>query len=145
MEFYAKPFNELTTTQLYEILRSRAQIFMLEQRIVCQDMDRVDYDSYHLFLEENKEVVAYMRAFYSPTLPQTVCLGRVLSVQHGVGIGKTLMKKGLAFIRENMPCERILIHSQQHAVGFYEKFGFVATSEPFLEEGVWHVEMELTY
>lgn len=145
MNFYAKAFNELTTTQLYEILRSRSQIFMLEQRIVCQDMDRTDYVCQHLFLEENNEVIAYMRAFYSPHLPNTVCLGRVLSLHHGQGLGTLLMEKGLSFVRENMPCTQILIHSQQHAVGFYKKFGFAPTSEPFLEENVWHVEMTLTY
>ncbi len=145
MKFTAKRFNELSTTQLYEILRSRSQIFMLEQHIICQDMDRVDYDSYHLFLENDGEVVAYLRAFYLESEPNTVCIGRVLSLHHGQGLGALLMKKGLTFIRENMRCSRISLHSQQHAMGFYEKFGFEPISEPFLEEGVWHVEMELTY
>ena len=145
MEFIAKSFDELTLSQLYEILRSRSQIFMLEQNILCQDMDRVDYDSYHLFLENEGEVVAYLRAFCLKNEPDTVCIGRVLSLQHRQGLGSELMKQSLDFIKQNMVCSRIRLHSQQHAVGFYEKFGFVATSEPFLEEGIWHVKMELTY
>ncbi len=145
MEFMAKPFDELTLSQLYEILRSRSQIFMLEQNILCQDMDRVDYDSYHLFLENEGEVIAYLRAFYLKNEPDTVCIGRVLSLHHRQGFGSELMKQSLDFIKQNMVCSRVQLHSQQHAVGFYEKFGFVATSKPFLEEGVWHVKMELTY
>ena len=145
MEFVAKPFDELTLSQLYEILRSRSQIFMLEQNILCQDMDRVDYDSYHLFLENEGEVIAYLRAFYLKSEPDTVCIGRVLSLHHRQGLGSELMKQSLDFIKQNMVCSRVQLHSQQHAVGFYEKFGFSATSEPFLEEGVWHVKMELTY
>ena len=98
MEFVAKPFDELTLSQLYEILRSRSQIFMLEQNILCQDMDRVDYDSYHLFLENEGEVIAYLRAFYLKSEPDTVCIGRVLSLHHRQGLGSELMKQSLDFI-----------------------------------------------
>ncbi len=145
MEFIAKAFQELTLSQLYEILRARSQIFMLEQHIICQDMDRVDYDSYHLFLENDGKVVAYLRAFYPENEPDTVCIGRVLSLHHKQGLGTELMKQSLDFIKQNMPCSCVRLHSQQHAVGFYEKFGFVPVSEPFLEEGILHVEMALNF
>ncbi len=145
MEFIAKSFDEMTLVQLYEILRARSQIFMLEQDILCQDMDRVDYDSYHLFLENDGEVVAYLRAFYPENEPNTVCIGRVLSLQHRQGLGTKLMRQSLDFIKQNMTCSLVRLHSQQHAMGFYEKFGFVPTSEPFLEEGIPHVEMALNF
>lgn len=41
MEFFAKTFDELTTKELYEILKSRSQIFTIEQNIHCQDMDDI--------------------------------------------------------------------------------------------------------
>jgi ElaA protein len=45
MNFVAKEFDELTTKELYEILKARAKVFIVEQGIQCQDMDDVDYRS----------------------------------------------------------------------------------------------------
>ena len=140
MVFQSLTFNELTPRQVYEILRARCAVFMVEQRIVCQDMDRVDYQSRHLFLEKDGAVIAYLRAYYIE--PETVQLGRVLTLQHGLGQGRLLMERSLAAIAQAMPCRRLTLHSQTHAVGFYEKFGFRVVSEEFMEEGVPHVTME---
>lgn len=142
-KFCAKPFEELSAAQVYEILKSRAEIFMLEQNIRCLDMDDVDYRSVHCFLEENSRVVAYLRAFYSDEDRNTVQLGRVLSLNHGAGLGTELMEKSLEYIKCHMPCRELTLHSQAYVSGFYEKFGFNAVSEPFLEEGIWHVSMTL--
>lgn len=140
-EFAAKPFGELSGTQVYEILKSRAEIFMLEQNIRCLDMDDVDYKSIHCFLTENGRVVAYLRAFYDDA--DVVRIGRVLSLYHNAGLGTELMQKSLAYIKENMKCNTISLHSQAYVCGFYEKFGFKAVSETFYEEGIAHIEMEL--
>ena len=61
MDFIVKKFNELTAGELYEILKARSAVFLLEQNIVCQDMDDVDYDSYHFFICDDKKVMAYLR------------------------------------------------------------------------------------
>ena len=74
MEFRAKYFEELSLAQLYEILKSRMEVFMLEQRIFCLDMDNVDYRSRHCFLEENGRVVGYLRAFYQEDDPTVIHL-----------------------------------------------------------------------
>lgn len=143
MEFRAKYFEELSLAQLYEILKSRMEVFMLEQRIFCLDMDNVDYRSRHCFLEDGGRVVGYLRAFYQADDPGIVHMGRVLTLHHGKGLGRALMERSLADIRENMPGRIIRLDSQKHAVGFYEKFGFRAVSGEFLEEGIPHVTMEL--
>ncbi len=140
MEFKSLTFEQLTPTQVYELLRSRCEVFMLEQRIICQDMDGVDYQSRHCFLEEDGRVVAYLRAFY--TDPETVQIGRVLTLRHGLGHGRLLLEQSLRDLRAAMPCKRFRLHSQTHAIGFYEKFGFQVISEEFMEEGVPHVTME---
>ena len=142
MKFIAKTFDGLTTTELYEILKARAEIFLLEQQIVCQDMDDIDYQSLHCFLQERDLVVGYLRVFYSEEKPDTVKIGRVLTRQHGKGVGRLLMEESLRAIKENMPCKHLCIHAQTQAAGFYEKLGFQVTSEVFLEEGIPHVEME---
>lgn len=143
MEFHAKFFEELNLSQLYEILKSRMEVFMLEQRIFCLDMDNVDYRSRHFLLEDGNRVVGYLRAFYQEDDPGIVHMGRVLTLHHGKGLGRALMERSLADIRENMPCRAVRLDSQKHAVGFYEKFGFYAISGEFLEEGIPHVTMEM--
>ena len=71
MEFQARYFEELSLSQLYEILKSRMEVFMLEQQIHCLDMDDVDYRSRHCFLEDGGRVVAYLRAFYQADDPDS--------------------------------------------------------------------------
>ncbi len=141
--FYAKSFEELTGGQVYEILKSRSEIFMLEQCIHCLDMDDVDYRSIHFFIEENGRVIAYLRAFYDEDDRKTVRIGRVLSLHHRKGLGSELMAQSLSYIKENMQPDVIAVHSQEYICCFYEKFGFKKVSDPFLEEGVPHVSMEL--
>ncbi len=143
MEFSAKYFEELSLSQLYEILKSRMEVFMLEQEIHCLDMDDVDYRSRHCFLEEGGRVVGYLRAFYQEADPSVVHLGRVLTLRHGQGLGRKLMERSLEDIRKNLPCRAIRLDSQKHAVGFYEKYGFCVVSGEFFEEGIPHVTMEL--
>lgn len=140
MEFKSKFFDQLTTRELYEIVRARTTIFLLEQRIICQDFDGVDYDALHCFLEEDGQVKAYMRAYR--TEDGHVKIGRVLSIVHGQGLGSSLMKLALPEIKRTFNCDVIVINAQKHALGFYEKIGFVVTSEEFLEEGIPHVAME---
>ncbi len=143
MNLIVKRFHELTTTELYEILKARAQIFIMEQSILYQDMDNIDYQSYHCFFMEEDKVVAYLRAFYQDDAKTVVQIGRVLTIKHGNGFGKSLMEQSLKLILEKMPCKKISMDAQKHAIGFYEKFGFQVVSHEFLEEGVVHVVMEL--
>ena len=143
MNLKAKMFNELTTTELYEIIKSRTEIFLLEQKIICQDLDDIDYESLHLFFEENKRIVAYLRAYYINGEKTEVKIGRVLTLNHGSGVGRKLMEESLVKIKEVFSCEKICINAQKHAVGFYEKFGFKVTSDEFSEEGIPHIAMEL--
>ena len=145
MTFVAKLFSELSAAELYEILKARSEIFLLEQGMHYQDMDDTDYRSLHCFLWENDTVVAYLRAFCPEKSQSTVRVGRVLTRCHGMGHGRELMEKSIIAIKEKMPCETVSLHSQSHAKGFYEKLGFLPTSAEFLEAGVRHVAMEKKY
>lgn len=143
MELISKSFNELNTEELYEILKSRAEIFVIEQNINYLDMDDVDYDSLHCFFMENHRIIAYLRAFYQNRDKKIVKIGRVLTLKHGNGIGNALMLQALQAIKEKFKCEKVMVDAQKHAVGFYEKFGFKIISDDFLEEGIVHIRMEL--
>lgn len=143
MNLIAKKFEELDIAELYEILKARTEIFIMEQNIHYQDMDNVDYKSLHCFFMEENKVIAYLRAFYQEDNNDIVRIGRVLTLRHGNGIGRELMEKSIVAIKEKMKCKKISMDAQKNAVGFYEKFGFQVVSDDFLEEGVVHVVMEL--
>ena len=142
MVFYAKAFNELSALELYNILQARSQVFMLEQNIRCQDMDGIDLAAKHYFLEEDRKLKAYLRAFYEDDSKETVRIGRVLTIDRGIGLGATVVNSALADIKQNMRCRQVFVDSQKHAIGFYEKMGFQIVSPEFLEEGIVHVRMQ---
>lgn len=139
MDFIAKSFCELTNREVYEILKSRAKVFMFEQKIWYLDMDNVDYNAQHLFLEENGEVVAYLRAFSGETDGE-IHIGRVLSVEHNKGLGTVLMNKALEYFKEN-DVKSIVLNSQIPAVRFYKKLGFDIVGKEFIEAGIPHIKM----
>ncbi len=140
MNFVVKTFSELSVDELYEILKSRAEIFLLEQNIVCQDLDDVDQNSIHCFFTDKNRVIAYLRAF--PSGEDSVTVGRVLTLEHRKGLGSKLMQKSLEEIKKRFGCKKICVHAQKQAVNFYEKMGFAIVSDEYLEEGIIHLAME---
>ena len=145
MKPVVKYFNELTTTELYEILKSRAEIFVVEQNCIYQDLDDKDYHSLHIFYESEGKVVAYLRAFIKDSVTNIVQIGRVLTITHGTGLGGKLLKESISIIQKEMNPSSIYIEAQCYAIGFYEKEGFVVSSDEFLEDGIPHVEMILDF
>lgn len=141
MKLVVKLFDELTLTELYEILKARSQIFIMEQNIHYLDMDDVDYKSIHFFYKEDHKVIAYLRAYYIDN--KTIKIGRVLTLKHGQGLGKRLVEESVEVIKKKVVCEKINMDAQKYAVGFYEKCGFKVCSDEFLEEGIVHVQMEM--
>ena len=139
MELRTNFFDQLSVRELYEIVRARQEVFLMEQRIVCRDFDGVDYDALHCFLWEDGRVIAYTRAFMQG---DEIHLGRFLTTRHGEGLGKRLMDLTIPAILERFDSTKISFHAQRHAEGFYERFGFETVSEVFLEEGIEHVVME---
>ncbi len=138
MKFVVKKFSELNNREVYEILKSRAKVFMFEQKIWYLDMDNVDYAADHLFLEENEEVVAYLRAFCEEE--KVIHIGRVLSVEHNKGLGTLLLNKALDYFKQN-GVKTVVLNSQQTAVNFYKKFGFNTVGNEFTEAGIPHIKM----
>lgn len=134
-------FRDLTTDELYAILRLRAEVFVVEQDCPYQDLDGRDFDSYQVWAEEDGEVLACLRVFmYDGTYAQ---IGRVVTSRRirGTGWGDRLMNVGIDIVREHFSNAPILIHSQAYATGFYEKVGFRISSGQFLEDGIPHYEM----
>lgn len=143
MDLVIKKFEELTTAELYEILKVRSAVFVVEQKCAYQDLDDLDDKSLHVFYEENRKILAYLRAFYKEK--DVVQIGRVLTMRRGTGLGKKILREGIAQVKDRMPCRSIYIEAQSYATGFYEREGFRIVSDEFLEDGIPHVKMELSF
>lgn len=135
-------FDALTTQELYEILRARADIFVGEEKILYPDADGLDYKSVHIFsMDEKGSVTSYLRMFPKEDEPGIVHIGRVLTRVHGKGLGRQLLEAAFEAASKLMQAEEIYVEAQKHAEGFYRTMGFQTTSDDFLEAGVVHVEM----
>lgn len=141
MRLITKFFNELTTRELYELLKVRSEIFVVEQNCIYQDLDDIDYESLHVFYEEDGKVLACLRIFSIGE--DTIKIGRVLSAKHGIGLGGKVLKAGLEKAISTYNPKKIVISAQCYATGYYEREGFTIRSEEYLEDGIPHVRMEL--
>ncbi|MBR5521599.1 MAG: GNAT family N-acetyltransferase [Oscillospiraceae bacterium] len=145
MELVIKNFDRLTSREVYEILKIRTAVFVVEQNCPYQEVDGTDYDSLHVWLEEKDEIKAYLRAFPKTEDGKTVQMGRVLSKERGVGLGAQIVKAGIEAVKTEMAPEKIYIEAQTYALPFYEKFGFKVCGEEFLEDGIPHTPMTLEF
>ncbi len=138
-------FDELTAAELYELLRFRQSIFVVEQGSAYPDLDGLDQSAWHLAARLGSELIGYLRLTAIAGPPPMVRIGRVAvspSLRRG-GLGRMLMEKALILCRERFPLQAIALGAQVPLVPFYESFGFAATSEPYDDFGVAHVEMML--
>lgn len=144
MEFVQKTFDELTNRELYEILRAREAVFVVEQNCPYYDIDGLDYPSLHMFYkDEDGSVQACLRIFEKVDEPGTMQIGRVVTVARGIGLGGKILHRAVEWVRENGNATGIYLEAQQYAIGYYAKEGFQVTSDPFLEDGIPHVQMRL--
>ena len=138
---FVKTFGELSGSEVYEILKARCDVFTVEQQICYPDMDDIDYDAVHVFIADEKGLVlAYLRLYREEG---SVHMGRVLTRDHGKGLGRILVEEGIRAAVAHFGASSIVLHSQEYCSGFYEKFGFKITSDIFIEAEIPHVEMVL--
>ncbi|MCB2288274.1 GNAT family N-acetyltransferase [Clostridium sp. CS001] len=143
MNWEVKKFNELTGQEVYEILKLRNEVFVVEQQCIYQDCDDKDKKAYHLFGEENGEIVAYLRILKKNISYNEISIGRVLTnkTHRGRGLGKEMMLNAMEFIEKHLGEKTIRISAQQYLFKFYSNLGFVKVSEEYLEDEIPHIEM----
>ena len=143
MEVSVKTFNELTTEELYQILRLRSEVFVVEQDCVYQDVDNKDQKALHIMGIKDGEVVAYTRVFEPGDYFDNVSIGRVVvsQSQRKYGLGKQIMQASLAAIDQRFPDKPIEISAQSYLLKFYTELGFNAIGEEYLEDGIPHRRM----
>lgn len=141
METVVKQFNQLTVEELYEILRLRAEVFVVEQNCAYQDLDDIDKEAYHVYLKEEGKILAYLRVIDKEKRLDEVSIGRVISLKRRCGLGTKLMAEGVKVAKEKYGAKRIKIGAQCYAQPFYEGCGFRQVSGEYLEDGIPHIYM----
>lgn len=145
MSWKLKKFDELTNIELYNLLKERTLVFVVEQNCPYLEVDGKDPLSYHLFKEENGEIIAYSRILPTGVSYQEVSIGRVFVKKEyrGQGFAEELLKKGLDFIQNELKETTVKIQAQDYLRQFYNSLGFQAISETYLEDNIPHVDMLL--
>lgn len=144
IQWKIKEFGNLSVNELYDILRLRSEIFVVEQNCVYLDPDGKDKLALHLFGEFEGKIVAYSRLFKAGISFDNSSIGRVT-----VDInfrdrkwGHDLMREAIAGIKSHFGESKITIGAQLYLKKFYESHGFVQTSEMYLEDDIPHIEMK---
>ncbi len=143
MTISVKSFNEFTTEELYEVLRLRSEIFVVEQNCVYQDIDLKDQKAIHVLGYFQNELVAYTRIFKPGDYFQQASIGRVLVKEsyRSRKWGYDIMEASIKAIEQDFLATTIKISAQQYLEKFYNNMGFLTVGEPYLEDGIPHVAM----
>jgi len=144
MNFIAKYFSELNTTELYEILQLRSEVFVVEQDCVYQDIDSKDQKALHVIGYKNNKIVAYTRIFKPGDYFNNASIGRVLVVasERKDGFGHDLMKASIIAINTHFKVTKITVSAQKYLKKFYETHLFIQIGEEYLEDGIPHIRMD---
>lgn len=141
MELKVKAFHELTAEELFEIYRLRVAVFVVEQNCPYQEVDGLDRRAYHVWLQDEEGIQAYLRVLEPGVRFEEAGIGRVVAVKRRQGLGSRILREGMRVAEEHCGARAIRLEAQVYARGLYEKAGFRAVSEEFLEDGIPHVEM----
>lgn len=145
MELTAKRFDELSLDEYHEVLKLRCAVFVVEQESPYQEVDDADKEALHLWLRgEGGALAAYARVLPAGVTHETPSIGRVIAVNRGTGAGRRIMEEAIRVAQDDLGADVITIEAQVQARGFYEKLGFVQTSDEFDDGGIPHIEMRLT-
>lgn len=144
MNVYVKAFHELTTDELYEILKLRVSVFVVEQNCPYMEIDGVDKEALHIFLKNEEGIQAYLRVMEKSRATAQVAIGRVIAVKRRIGLGTKILQEGIRQAVDHFGAKTIYLEAQTYVIGLYEKQGFQPISDEFLEDGIPHVKMLLT-
>ena len=144
VKFDVKKFQEIDIKTMHNIFLIRAEVFIVEQQCVYQDIDGKDTNSIHIIGKKREEIIAYSRIM---NLNEEFCsIGRVLVKKNSrkKGLGIKLMKKSLAEATKRCNNKKIKISAQEYLKKFYVNLGFKYTGKSYLEDGIPHIEMTAT-
>jgi len=144
MNSVIKKFSELSTEEIYNILKLRSEVFVVEQNCVYQDIDEKDQKATHLFIEKNNEIIAYTRIFKKGDYyEENPSIGRVVvsKKERGKNLGKEIMLNSIEFIKKELEGRKIELSAQKYLDKFYTDLDFYSEGEDYLEDGIPHQRM----
>lgn len=143
MELVVKRFEELTANELYEILKLRVSVFVVEQNCPYQEIDDKDRQALHVYLKDENGIQAYLRVIEKGVAFDEVSIGRVIAIKRRCGMGSRILAEGIRVAKNRLKADAIKIEAQTYAKELYEKQGFRQISDEFLEDGIPHIPMRL--
>ena len=143
IQWTIKSFPELTPSELYDILKLRSEVFVVEQQCIFLDMDDKDQGSRHVQGRLNETLVAACRILPPGLAYEEPSIGRVVGSPRyrGKGAGIALMENAIQEtirLYESLP---IKIGAQLYLKRFYESLGFLQCSETYMEDDIPHIKM----
>lgn len=141
MKLIIKHFNQLRLDELFNIYKLRVSVFVVEQKCPYQEIDDADKVAYHVYLEDEDGIEAYARVLPKGATYQEASIGRVISKKRRCGLGNRIVNEALKVAEEKFNEKIIKIGAQVYAKNFYEKCGFIQTSDVYLEDGIPHIHM----
>lgn len=142
-----KAFDALDPREVYEMLKVRSEVFVVEQNCVYGDVDGLDPGAWHLFAwdrsGERPALAGYLRVLLPDAQDPDVRIGRVLTTPpyRGIKLGHALLERAIGHIAEQWPRVPMRLHAQAHLQKFYGAFGFTPVSEIHDDDGIPHVWM----
>ena len=142
-----KSFNQLSSDELYQILKLRIDVFCVEQDCPYPDLDNLDQQAWHVFTTaEDGSVMAYARVLApGVSYPEDASIGRVATAKHARAqkLGVQLMQTAMQFCQKQYPKHGISLSAQSYLHRFYHNLGFVNTGKYYLEDDIPHQHMRL--
>jgi ElaA protein len=138
-------YQDLGPDRLYEILKLRSEVFVVEQKCAYQDLDNKDEKALHLVGEENNKIIAYTRIFKKGDFFKYSSIGRVLVKKdyRNKNYGRKIMKSSIDRLKKDPKEEKIELSAQKYLLKFYSELGFEKVGEEYLEDNIPHVKMIL--
>ncbi|SEG60022.1 GNAT family N-acetyltransferase [Vibrio hangzhouensis] len=146
-DWICKTFEQLTTHELYQVLKLRVDVFVVEQTCPYPELDNNDQVDgvHHLLGYDGDVLVACARLLPKGTTYDYVSIGRVATKEthRGGGLGHDLIAKAKQECQRLWPDETIKIGAQSHLQNYYSRHGFKACSDEYLEDDIPHIDMKL--
>ena len=143
LQFYWYLLEEMGPVLLYDMLALRQGIFVVEQSCIYQDLDGLDKSALHLLVRKSGKIVACLRLLTTDSQYEGLRIGRVAvsAGSRSMGIARAMMHKVIEKAEQDFSTKIISLNAQTYLQEFYESIGFRISGEPFLEDGIPHIEM----
>lgn len=143
LEFKWSRLEAFKALELYEIIKAREAVFVVEQNCPYQETDEFDLNAWHLSVWVNGELAAYARVVDPRDKNSLPSIGRVMKIKNfrGQKVGRALMEEAIKFTEQKYPRKDIKISAQVYLQQFYDSLGFDVFGEPYDEDGIPHIYM----